>query len=183
MVKVAQLCPTLCDTTDYMVHGILQARILEWVACPFSRGSSQHIYPTLREDTLLSEPPDKPKNTGVSSLSLLWQIFPTQESNRGLLHCRQILYQLRYMVGWQTFQVCPELFWFWSRKWQPTPLSLPGKFHGQRTLARSAWGCKEPDPTEHTHVLSGFSIESLVSQENPLGQANWDNWLPLEWDD
>ena len=40
-VKVAQLCPTLCDPTDYTVHGILQARILEWVAFPFSRGSSQ----------------------------------------------------------------------------------------------------------------------------------------------
>ena len=40
-VTVAQLCPTLCDSMDYTVHGILQARILEWVAFPFSRGSSQ----------------------------------------------------------------------------------------------------------------------------------------------
>ena len=40
-VKVAQLCLTLCDSTDYTVHGILQARILEWVAFPFFRGSSQ----------------------------------------------------------------------------------------------------------------------------------------------
>ena len=40
--KVAQLCLTLCDPVDYTVHGILQARILEWVAFPFSRGSSQH---------------------------------------------------------------------------------------------------------------------------------------------
>ena len=47
---------------DYTVHGILQARILEWVAAPFSLG---------------------------------W-IFPTQELNPGLLHCRQILYQLSY---------------------------------------------------------------------------------------
>ena len=38
-VKVAQSCPTLCN--PYTVHGILQARILEWVAFPFSRGSSQ----------------------------------------------------------------------------------------------------------------------------------------------
>ena len=36
-VKVAQSCPTLCDPMDYTVHGILQARILEWVAFPFSR--------------------------------------------------------------------------------------------------------------------------------------------------
>ena len=40
-MKVAQSCPTLCDPMDYTVHGILQARILEWIAIPFSRGSSQ----------------------------------------------------------------------------------------------------------------------------------------------
>ena len=40
-VKVAQSCPTLWDPTGYTVHGILQAGILEWVACPFSGGSSQ----------------------------------------------------------------------------------------------------------------------------------------------
>ena len=40
-VKVAQSCPTLCNPMVYTVHGILQARILEWVAFPFSRESSQ----------------------------------------------------------------------------------------------------------------------------------------------
>ena len=40
-VKVTQSCPALCDPVDYTVHGILQARTLEWVAFPFSRGSSQ----------------------------------------------------------------------------------------------------------------------------------------------
>ena len=40
-VKVAQSCPTLCDPMDYTIHGILQARILEWEAFPFSRGSFQ----------------------------------------------------------------------------------------------------------------------------------------------
>jgi len=40
-VKVAQLCLTLCYPIDYTVYGILQARILKWVAFPFSRGSSQ----------------------------------------------------------------------------------------------------------------------------------------------
>ena len=67
-VLVAQSCPTLCDPMDCgppdsSVRGILQARILEWVAVPFSRGSSQprdwtqvsHI-----ADSLLSEPPRKP---------------------------------------------------------------------------------------------------------------------------
>ena len=39
-VKVAQLYLTLCNPVDYTVRGILQARILEWVACPFFRVSS-----------------------------------------------------------------------------------------------------------------------------------------------
>ena len=52
--------------------------------------------PTLQVDSLLAEPPGKHKNTGVGSLSLFQQIFPTQESNQGLLHCRWILYQLSY---------------------------------------------------------------------------------------
>ena len=40
-VKVAQSCLTLCAPMDYTLHGILQARILEWVTFPFYRGSSQ----------------------------------------------------------------------------------------------------------------------------------------------
>ena len=40
-VKVPQSCPTLRDPTEYTVHGILQARILEWITTPFSRASSQ----------------------------------------------------------------------------------------------------------------------------------------------
>ena len=40
-MKVIQLCPTLCDPMDYTIHGILQARTLEWVAFPFSKGSFQ----------------------------------------------------------------------------------------------------------------------------------------------
>ena len=57
---VTQFCPTLCDLMDCSVLGILQARILEWVAISFSRGCSQPRSPTLQADSLLSEPPDKP---------------------------------------------------------------------------------------------------------------------------
>ena len=52
--------------------------------------------PALQADSSPSEPPGKPKNTGVGSLSLPQGIFPTQESNQGLLHCRQILYEMNY---------------------------------------------------------------------------------------
>ena len=48
----------------------------------------------------------------------------------------------------------------WRRKWQPTPVFLPGKFHGQRSLAGySSWGCKELDTTEQlNHPHSVFHI-------------------------
>ena len=93
-VKVVQSCLTLCDPMDYTVHGMLQARTLEWVAVPFSRESSQPRCPTLHADSLPAEPQGKLKDTAVANLSLLHGIFPTQELNRGLLHCRWVLYQL-----------------------------------------------------------------------------------------
>ena len=52
--------------------------------------------PALQVDSLPSEPPGKPKNIGMGSLSLLQGIFLTQGSSWGLLHCRQILYQLSF---------------------------------------------------------------------------------------
>ena len=60
--KSLQSCLTLCNPKDgnpsgSPVHGILQARILEWVAISFSRGSSQPRSSTFQADTLLSEPP------------------------------------------------------------------------------------------------------------------------------
>ena len=97
-VQVAQLCLTLCDASDYTVHGILQARIMEWVAFSFSRGSSK-----LRAWTQVSctaggfftyWAKGKPKNARMGSLYHLQRIFPTQESNWGLLNCWWILYQL-----------------------------------------------------------------------------------------
>ena len=108
-MKVAQSCPTVCDPTDYTVHGMLWARILEWVAFPFSRGSSQPRSPTLHADSLPAEPQGKPKNSGVGNLSLLQGIFAIQESNRGLLHCRWIFYQLSYHGSPEVHQAQPQI--------------------------------------------------------------------------
>ena len=98
---------------DYTVHGILQARIMEWVAIPFSRewpflqgmspspedvstqGSNPGL-PHCRHILYQLSPPWKLKNTEVGNLSLLEQIFLIQELNHGLLHCRWIHYQLNY---------------------------------------------------------------------------------------
>ena len=69
-VLVTQLCLILCDSMDWSlpgssVHGILQARILEWVAILFSRDLPNPVIkprsPTLQADSLLSEPPGKPE--------------------------------------------------------------------------------------------------------------------------
>ena len=109
-VKVAQSCLTLCDPMDHTVHGILQARILEWVAVPFSRGSSQPRDRTqvshIAGDSLPAEPHRKPKKARVGSLSLLQRIVPIQELNRGLLHCRWILYQLSYQGSKFSLWLC-----------------------------------------------------------------------------
>ena len=101
-------CLTLCKPMDcslsgFSVHGIFKARILEWVALSWSRSlfpspnpGFELTSPTLQADSLPAEPPQKPKNTGVGSPSLLQRIFLTQGSNPGLPPCRQILYQLSY---------------------------------------------------------------------------------------
>ena len=117
---VAQLCPILCNPMNYSlpgssVHGILQSRILEWVAVLSSRG-----------------------------------FFPTQGSNPGLLHCRQILYHLSYQdTKESTCNVGDPGLISWRRVWFPTPVFLSGEFHGQTSLVGySPWACKESDMTE-----------------------------------
>ena len=117
------LCTTLW-TVAHQLHGILRTRILDWVAMPSSRGSSQ-----LKDRTHVScsyytaggffttEPPEKPshhtdsphvdpgylsgQNTGVDSLSFLQGILSTQGSNSGLLHCR-------FFTSWATRESQPK---------------------------------------------------------------------------
>ena len=110
---------TLCDPMDSSplpssVLGILQARLLEWVAISSSRGSSQFrcqicisciscitgrlftCWATGEAPWIFSPWNSPGQNTGVGSLSFLQGIFPTQGSNPGLSHCRWILYQLSH---------------------------------------------------------------------------------------
>ena len=69
-VSVTQSCPTLCDPVDCSspgssVHGILQARILQWVAIPFRDLSDPGIeprFPTLQANSLLSETQGSPSD-------------------------------------------------------------------------------------------------------------------------
>ena len=51
----------------------------------------------------------------------------------------------------------------WRRKWQPTPVFLPGKSHGQRSLVGySPWGCKESYTTEQLHFLSIITNREML---------------------
>ena len=85
--------------------GVLQARTLELVTMPFSRGSSQPRVVTQASHiageffTVWATHTGKSKNTEVGSLSLFQGIFLTQELNRGLLRCRWSLYQLSCQGG------------------------------------------------------------------------------------
>ena len=115
MIQLASLkvkVKSLSFVSDSANPWAIQARILEWVAFPFSRGSSQPKpgikprSPALQVDSLPAEPQGKPKNTGVNNLSHLQGIFPTQELNWGLLYCRRILYQLSYQGSPLNFLSC-----------------------------------------------------------------------------
>ena len=97
----ASSCPTICDPMNCSppvssVHG-------KWLPHPppgyLLIPGVKPKFPTLQENYLLSKPPGKPKSTGVGGLSLLQQIFLTQELNRGLLHCwatREALFTLYF---------------------------------------------------------------------------------------
>ena len=100
-VKVTQSCPTLCNPMDCSLWNspgqntrVDSLSLLQDLPNPGIQPRS----PTLHVDSLPAKPPGKPKNTGVGSTSPLQRIFPIQEWKQGLLHCRQILYQLSYLV-------------------------------------------------------------------------------------
>ena len=123
---VAKLCLTLCDPIDWSlpgssVHGIVQARILEWGAISSSRGSSwprdwthvsclagrvftaenesenhSAVSDSLRPHGWYTPWNSPGQNAGMDSSLFLQGLFPTQGSNPGLPNCRRILYQLSH---------------------------------------------------------------------------------------
>ena len=59
----------------------------------------------------------------------------------------------------------------WRRKWQPTSVFLPGKFHEERSLVGySPWGCKELDRTEHTIIILKTTLFTRVLDFIPEDQ-------------
>ena len=126
-VRVTQSCPDPCKHMDYTVHGILQARILELVAFPFSRGSSpprdhiqaSHIAGGFFTTWATREAPD-------GKVSACFAEAPGFDPWEGKIP--------------------------WRRKWQPPPVFLPGEFHGQRSLTGySLWFFKNSTWLTNTH--------------------------------
>ena len=115
-VKVAQSCPTLCDPMDYTVHEILQARILEWVAVPFSRGSSQPGIeprpPALQADFFfyqLSHKGSPLLYTSLQKKSLIWSLFCSNFQN-GTQDLRpSVIRSQAAHVSWLYFLVYPNV--------------------------------------------------------------------------
>ena len=141
--EIAQSCPTLWDTMNCslpgsLVHGIFQARVLEWVVISFSRGSSQP-----RDRTWVSHTAGRRFTIWAAGNILLNMGFPGGASGKEpACQCRRPKRgRFDPWVG-----KIP-----WRRAWQPTPVFLPGESHGQRILVGyGPQGHKESDKTEVT---------------------------------
>ena len=142
--QLLRSCPTSCDPMDCSppgssVHGILQTRIVEWLVMPSARGSSQprdqplvsctaggfFIYWATWEAPLSTRHPGNSLNNEFKCLRL------TQGSNPGLLHCRQILYQLSHkgsprILEWVAYPFSRGIF--------PTQESNWGLLHCRQIL-------------------------------------------------
>ena len=112
--EVAQSCPTLsdpmdCSLPDFSVHGIFQARVLEWGAIAFSQF-----------------------------------LLVVSEIKRRLLLRRKVMTKLDSILKSRdiTLPTKVRLVKARRRQWQPTPVLLPGKSHGRRSLVGcSPWVC------------------------------------------
>ena len=132
----------------------------------------------------------------------------SHEIKRCLLLGRQIMTNLDRVLKAETslcWQMSVQSYGFssshaqmWRRKWQPTPLLLPGKSHGRRSLVGySPWGCEESDMTEQRHFH--FSLSCIGEGngnplqcsclENPGDRGAWwaavygvaQSWTRLKW--
>ena len=141
-LSCVQLCdPINCRSPRSSVHGISQARILEWVAISFSRGSS------------------RPRDWNCVSCIGWLQALSAYTGRHWAIRKILILCTLKKeddLFGYRDWERSYTFIWEF-------PLTLPGKSHGQRSLVgRSPWGRKELDMTErltltYTYLLTPAS--------------------------
>ena len=135
-------------------------------------------------DTRLFYPWDFPgKNTGMGCHFLIQEIFPTQGSNQNLLHCRQspalagkffaiqVTKEANIQLGFSGGSMVKNLLamqvtWVWSlgqedpwrREWLPSPVFLPGEFHGLRSLN----GLQRVNPKVKSFTLSSLYLSHEI---------------------
>ena len=152
--KSLQSCPALrdpmnCSWPGSSVHEILQARILEWFTMPSSRGSSWPTYQTgvscLAGEFFTTSAVWAEKAMAPHSSTLAWKIPWMEEPGR-----LQSMGSLGVGQDWVT-SLSLFTFTHWRRKWQTTPVFLPGESQGRGSLVgRRLRGRTELDTTEAT---------------------------------
>ena len=151
-----------CSLSGSSIHGIFQARVLEWIAISFSRGSFRPrnrtqvsriagrcftIWATREALSTCIEMYLQPKEKAMAphSSTLAWKI-PWMEEPDGLLSMglRRVGHNWANSLSLFTFM-------HWRREWQPTPVFLPGESQGWRSLVGCRlWGRTKSDTTEAT---------------------------------
>ena len=137
-------------------------------------------FPALQADYLPAEPAEKPKNTGMGSLSLLQRIFSTQELKWGLLHCRKILYQLSYQ-GSPILTLTRSFSKLWEMEGRDGLKAKPGcreqickKISKRRQLAAYCQRAPKMNHRDQTvfHLNLSTRTSLLGSQETSYGHSS-----------
>ena len=162
--KLLQLCPTLFDPMDCSppgssLHGILQETILEWVAMPSSKGTSQSRDRTcVSRSSCVTGATREPLSYQGSPRIPEWVVIPFSRESSWPRYWIWVSHIVdRFFTIWATREIhqCRRLGFNpcvrkipWRRKWQPPPVFLPGKIYGQKSLVGySPWDHKESDKT------------------------------------
>ena len=155
-----------CSLPRSSVHGILQARVLEWVSIPFSKGSSQHrdwtwvsciagkfftVWATIWCEIRKPEKSILPRHTPLTSFLHVLPEIDYAYANIKYVSCF-------YFLNAQNFIM--------KRTWQSAPVFLPGESRGQGSLVGcSPWGCKElnvNEVTEHRDSISCMNVPQFI---------------------
>ena len=187
--EVAQLCPTL------LPHGLQPTRLLRpWDFPGKSTGVGCHCL--LCEDLYCTE---NDKNTIAGTFRLLFTCFMAELLSLNFLYTLHPSYNFSFPTlffpsssdGKASAYNAGDLGfdpWVWKipwrRTWQPTPVFMPGKSHGPRSLVGyNPWGRKESDTTEWLHFTSlHFTTLSLPAGGlMPACKSHATAWAMLSW--
>ena len=189
-VFIAQSCLTLCNTVDCSLpaHGLLQAKILEWLAIPFSRAS---FWP--RDQIRVSyiagrffyhvSHQGSPKSTDMSSHSFFQRLFLSQGSSPDPLHCRQILYHLSHQRS-PYIHICVSAWVYVYIYGFPAIYiySFPSGTTGKESTCQS----KTPELGRfpgggHGNPLQNSCLENSMDRRSLVGCSSWGGRVGQDW--